>query len=257
LPKQKIYLFLTDTELQSCFVQVTGSFLQLDDITPTQNGWMASISQVWEFENPPNYSLFLGNVELLDNNNEIVSSLCVVFNTFETDYFRVIQPKNNKFRLESHQILDVVFYSFDWDDEWICTTDAGEFRLEAIDQRIRIVGKFSGTQIPSFNGHYPVQEYSYRFKLDTPSVELLQDLPKGRYDGGNVSFFKTNGDLQKANLQIVLNWRENKPLVYKTLLLPKKVQKPPKQAMYSVVALKKMICEEIDARCNVIFTKCR
>jgi hypothetical protein len=258
LPKQKLQLVFTKPEFRSCSVNVSGDFLKLDDIEQVKNGWVASISQVRDIEGVINTSLYLGEINVMGSDELI--SLCVVSDVANAECLRVIQPTINQFRIEPHQVLDVLFYSLEWGDQWVCTTGAGQLNMEQIDQCSRTFGGFDAP----INGQWPVEEHYFRFRLDASSIELIQSLPHGRYDGGNLSFFKTNGTLNRSNIQIVLNWRDKKTTVYKALLLPKNAQsgvkqhnKKPKCAMQSTIVLKNIEYDEMDAGCNVIFAKCR
>lgn len=264
MPKQKLNLVFTKPEFNSCSVNVSGDFLKLDDIEQVKNGWVASIIQSWDVEEIINTSLYLGEINVMGSDG-LVASLCVVSDVADANCLRVVQPTINQFRLEPHQVLDVLFYSPEWGDQWVCTSGAGELKMEQIDQCSRTFGGFDAPF--SSNSQWPVEEHYFRFRLDVSSVERIQNLPHGRYDGGCLSFFKTNGTLNRSNIQIVLNWRNKKTPVYRALLLPRNSQceakaqykqknKKPKCAMQSTVILKK-IEYDIDADCNVIFTKCR
>lgn len=266
LPKQKLQLVFTKPEFRSCSVNISGDFLKLDDIEQVKNGWVASISQSWDVEEIINTSLYLGEINVMGDDG-LVASLCVVSGVANADCLRVVQPTINQFRLEPHQVLDVLFYSPEWGDQWVCTAGAGQLKMEQIDQCSRTFGGFDAP-ILSSSDQWPVEEHYFRFRLDASSIELVQSLPHGRYDGGSLSFFKTNGTLNRSNIQIVLNWRDKKTTVYKALLLPKNAQcevksqykqqnKKPKHAMQSTIVLKKIECDEMDAGCNIIFAKCR
>jgi len=266
LPKQKLHLVFTKPEFRSCSVSIAGDFLKLDDIEQVKNGWVASISQSWDIKEIINTSLYLGEINVMSSDG-LVASLCVVSDVANADCLRVVQPTINQFRIEPHQVLDVMFYSLEFGDQWVCTAGAGKLNMEQIDQCSRTFGGFDAPISPSSN-QWPVEEHYFRFRLDAPSIELIQSLPHGRYDGGNLSFFKTNGTLNRSNIQIVLNWRDKKTTVYKALLLPRNPQqgvlkvhyrqnKKTNCAIQSTIVLKKIECDEIDAGCNVIFAKCR
>lgn len=264
LPGQRLDLVFTKPEFQACSVNISGDFLRLDDIEQVRNGWTASISQLVNFS-PVDASLFLGEVNVFDENG-IVATLCVVTDSPNTDYFRAIDPTNNHFRLEPHQVLDVLFYSDSFNEEWVCDVMAGQLVLEQIDHCRRYPNYLE--LLPPAN-KWPVEEHYFRFRLDARSIDLVQSLPHGRYDGGSLSFIKQNGNLQRSNLSIVYNWRDKKKAVYKALLLPKKVgegrqhyghfkqQRKQKQAMQSTITLRKIECEEMEVGCNVIFARCR
>jgi len=262
LPAQRLDLIFTKPEFQACSVNISGDFLRLDDIEQVRNGWTASVSQLVNFP-PADTNLFLGEITIFDENG-VVASLCVVTDSPNTDCFRAIEPTNNHFRLEPHQVLDVLFYSEGFDDVWDCKVVAGQLRLEQIDHCRRYPSYLE--LLPPCN-KWPVEEHYFRFRLDSYSIELVQSLPQGRYDGGSLSFMKQNGNLQRSNLSIVYNWREKKSTVYKALLLPRKIgegrshhahfkQRKQKQAMQSTITLRKIECEEMEAGCNVIFARC-
>lgn len=264
LPAQRLNLIFTKSEFQACRVNISGDFLRLDDIEQVRNGWIASISQCANLP-PIDANLFLGEVHIFDGNG-VVSTLCVVTDSPNADYFRVIQPTNNNFRLEPHQVLDVLFYADSFDEIWDCRVSYGQLRLEQIDYFTRY--PTSQGLLPS--SKWPVEEHYFRFRLEASSIELVQGLPQGHYDGGSLSFMKQNGNLQRSTLRIVYNWREKKSTVYKALLLPKNTggnkpyyahykqqQRKPKQAMQSTIVLRKIECEEMELGCNVIFAKCR
>jgi hypothetical protein len=261
LPAQRLNLVFTKPEFQACSVNISGDFLRLDDVEQVRNGWTAAISQLMNFP-PIDASLFLGEVNVFDDNG-VISTLCVVSDSPNADYFRAIQPTNNNFRLEPHQVLDVLFYSDSFDERWNCCINGGQLRLEQIDHCVRYP---SYLELLTPYAKWPVEEHYFRFRLDTQSIELVQRLPQGHYDGGSLSFIKENGNLQRSTLRIVYNWRDKKSTVYKALLLPRnqggnKVhhahfkQRKPKQAMQSEIVLRKIECEEMESGCNVIFAR--
>ena len=262
LPAQRLDLVFTKPEFQACSVNISGDFLRLDDVEEVRNGWVASISQLVNYS-PLDTSLFLGEITVFDEKG-IASTLCVVNDSPKADYFRAIQPTNNNLRLEPHQVLDVLFYSEECGEEWDCSVGVGELQLEQIDYCSRYP---SYIELLTPYNKWPVEEHYFRFRLNARSIELVQTLPQGRYDGGSLYFSKINGNLQRSTLRIVYNWREKKSPVYKALLLPKtrsgykahqyRQPKKPKEAMQSTVALRKIECEEMEAGCNVIFARCR
>lgn len=258
---QKITLVFNRPEFRQCSVNISGDFLLLDEIVPIRNGWSATISQTADISSH-DVTHFLGEVNVLDAEG-VVASLCVLTES-NGNFFKIVQPNDSLFRLEPHQVLDVLFYAADYGEQWSCEVGAGELRLEQIAYTTR---PWQETHLLGRISEWAVEEHHFRFRLDSSSVELVQSLPNGKYNGGRLLF--SNG-LQRSNLSIVYNWRQKKT-VYKALLLPKQrndqhqiyrphYKKKPKQLMQAEVILKRIEYGEddlLDAGCNVIFTKCR
>lgn len=266
-PGQRLSVAFTKPEFKSSSLHISGPFLSLDELEATNQGWTAHISQAKDCAALADVTLFLGEVYIVGDG--MCSSLCVVMDSPNADYMRVIQPANNTFRLEPHQLLDVLFYSPDYGDEWFCDIISGQLRLEQIDHRagpLRHAPEYMQA-LPLCGGLIqPVEEHYFRFRLDAHSVETVQALPEGKYDGGALMFRK-NGNREASSLNIVLNWKERKRNeVYKALLLPKNSQpvwrhypkqRRPKQAMQAKVVVRRIECADIDSGCKVIWSKSR
>jgi hypothetical protein len=252
---QKISLIFNKPELQDCSISISTDLLEIEEIFPVHKGWSAVISQKLDFSSFES-SVFLGDI-VISNKNEVVSSLAVATHS-SNDFYKIANPTNNKFRLEPHHVLDVVFYSFQYGEHYNCSLAAGQLRLEKIDHSVRILN-FDETFILADKSVRPIEEHSFKFRLDEQSIKIIQTLPKGKYDSGKISFYKFTDVHQVSNVSVTCNWRKKKLLIPKPLLFPKNpikyFMKPPKHAMKANVTLKKINSEELEVGCNVFFAK--
>jgi hypothetical protein len=266
-PGQELSLVFTKPEFLACSVNISGTFLNLKGIEPVQGGWSALVEQSPACLGFCEMGLFLGEIHVLGGDTP--SSLFVVTDAPNTDFLRVIQPGNGTFRLEPHQVLDVLFYSPEYGDQWACDIVAGHLRLEQIEYRVNSAQHRHYSDLlrtlPLCDGECPVEEHHFRFRLDSRSIQAVQSLPTGKYEGGSLVF--GDGSRERATVNVLLNWKETKRNeVYKALLLPRTIgpvwkqhhkRNKPKQAMQANVVVRKMQCVEMDEGCNVIWSKCR
>lgn len=251
---QKITLIFNKPELQDCSISLSTDLLQIEEILPSHKGWSAVISQKNDFSSFES-SVFLGDV-VISNKKEIVSSLAVATHS-KNDFYKIASPVNNKFRLEPHHVLDVIFYSFQRGECYNFNLTTGQLRLKNIDHSIRTV-KYDEICILADNSMQPIQEHSFKFTLDEQSLRTIQTLPKGKYDSGKISFNKFSSVHETVSISVTCNWRKKKFIAPKTFVFPKNTIKHfmrmPKQAMKTNVTLKKLECE-LDVGCNICFAK--
>ena len=254
LSGQKMNIFFDGKDYQDYKIDISGTFLKVDEVSETSNGWMTSISQKKDIIKYNESALFLGGINFFDGNNENKSSLCVVSNHKNDDYLRVINPKNISCNLRPNQVLDVVVHS-DIAEKWQCFISCGDLHLELIQNSTRVERNICDGEFDS----QPAFEYFFRFRFDQKSIEYLSELPFSKYDGGHIIFINSNNE--KRIIKVYCSWR-GKSSIYKALLLPKIpttninfLGKKPKKCFHSVVVVSIIKSEELEFGCNVLFSK--
>jgi hypothetical protein len=248
LTDQKLHVIFDKKEFLEYRLDISGSYLSVDDISEIANGWMATVSQNSKFTFFDN-TVLLGSVNIYDNQNVLTSSLCVLSKNDNDDYLRIINPDNINCNLEPNQILDVVFYTDERLQRWSAFPAGKNLCLELIQHTVR-------TSRESSCGAF---EHLFRFRFNSRSVEFISEQPFGKYEGGQVYFL--NNKNEKSTIKITCSWR-GKSSIYKALLLPRMpvgnsvvAIKKKKQFLKSDVILKKMVSTEIDFGCNVLMSR--
>lgn len=187
-------------------IDIAGSFLQVEEISEVRSGWAALIAQKVNISQ--DNTLFLGEVNFYDANHNKSASLCVVTHAENNDILRIVNPSNCNVSLEPGQILEVNFWSKDFNNMWKAYPSPKDLELELL-------------QPPQFRprtyNSESLVEQIFRFRLNKQSIELLSSRSYGRYEAGHVLF--SNGQ-QNCMLGVSCAWRP-KSSIYKALLLPK------------------------------------
>ena len=172
--------------------------------------------------------LFLG--ELYITSGPIEASLCVLQESphaLNNGLISVVNPNGHTCRVEHFQNLAVMFLQKNIENYVISHGNYIKFCEQAM--------------------HSSSFAQSFFFGLDEETLKNLHDLPRGKYDSGNI-VFKSKGGEYKLNL--ILNWKAKK-------ITSRKMQgaivniKPRKNVRYNTVSFKKLD-GDIEKDCKVV-----
>jgi hypothetical protein len=248
LETQKLVILFDNDGFHNHKIEVAGDFLSVEDVTEERGGWSATISQ-----NRPDdveNTLFLGSVNLYDDDGKRSGSVCVVSKNQNDDFITVINPKNQTCNLELNQVLEVVFRTEAAHEAYTSVPMCGELCTEQIQHFVKAI-QYEGKSIV---------EHVFRFRFNSASVERFSEKPTGKYDGGSINFVNGRGD--RTVLRLVCAWR-GRSSAYKALLLPRipsscalsNFRRQRKQCMVCDVTLKPIDAEEFDSGCNVLLSR--
>lgn len=250
LSGQKLQLVFDEKRFLEYKLDLKSSFLIVEEITEISNGWMASVSQ----EAVPNFdenTLYLGEINLYSDKNEVDASLCILSQHHNNDFLRVINPVNQTCVLEPNQVLDVVFQTNDASKKFFPIITGSDLKLELIQHLIR------APRVP-LSDNVCIENF-FRFRFTSESIQYICEQPYAKYNGGIVQFVNQKNDAHE--LKVVCSWR-GKPSVYKALLLPKipicdicQIRKNKRQMMQSNVVIKKVDSDSLEDGCNVLLSK--
>jgi hypothetical protein len=255
LAGQKMHIIFNDKSFQDYKLDLTGSFLSVEEVTEVPDGWMVSVSQKTEIIKYFESTLYLGGVNLFDGKNQHKASLCVVSNNENNDYLRVIEPRNITCNITPDQVLDVVFYG-NMNERWTAYPSGKDICVEMLQHYIR-----SNKNIcPEGSSEKPLIEHFFRFRFDRKSINYLSDLPYAKHDGGHILFVNSNNE--RSILKITCSWR-GKNSIYKALLLPRIPfannniigKKQAKQCLRSSIMIEKIESNVLESGCNVLLAK--
>jgi len=250
LSGQKLHLVFDGEKFLEYKLDLKSSFLVIEEITEISNGWMAFVSQ----ESVPNFdenTLFLGEIDLYSDKNEIDASLCILSQNQNNDFLRIINPVSQSCVLEPNQVLDVVFQSDDLSKKFYPIVAGSDLELELIQHLVRT------PRVPLSNA--ACVENFFRFRFTSESIHYISEQPYAKYNAGMIQFATNKNDAHE--LKVVCSWR-GKPSVYKALLLPKipncdlgQVRKCKRQMMQSNVVVKNVDSDSLEDGCNVLLSK--
>lgn len=222
-PNQKLNLLLSLPEYDEAEINLLSDFLTLESRQDTAN----TISFVYKQIIPNDFqflNLFLGELHIISG--PIESSLCLLLETnSENSVLSVVNPNGQMCRFDHDQMISISFYQ----------KMISDFSIES--------GTYTKLCVKSsiFNPGFQ----QFHFALDDLSMEALGDLPRGRYNSGNILF--RGSETYKFGL--ILNWKEKKKF-YKKSILP--IMDKKKNAVRCVNVSFKKLDKEIDADCNFV-----
>lgn len=232
-------------------IDIAGSFLHVEEISEIRSGWAATITQ--KVDIVQQNALFLGEVNLYDSHNNKSASLCVVTHADNNDVLRIVNPGTCNVSLDPGQVLEVDFWSKDFNNMWRAFLSPKDLELELLQPpQMR----------PCSHGGEPLVEQIFRFRLNKQSIEFLSGKPCGRYEAGHILF--SNGQ-KNCILGVSCAWRA-KGSIYKALLLPKATtpaamsalkafNRHPKTCQQAQVELVAMNFSELESGCNIMISR--
>lgn len=252
LDKQKIHIIFDKFEFNDYKINLSGQYLEIDEVNEIENGWMVSVLQ--KHLNYHDSTLFLGGIQFFDENDEQKASLCVISSNSNNDYIRVMNPQNETCTISPNQVLDVVMHS-ETGDMWSAQTYGKDICLELIQHFIRGIKSFCSEGCEN----KIVFEHFFRFRLDRKSIEYLSKQPYAKHDGGQIVLL--NSKNERSAIKVVCVWR-GKSSIYKALLLPRipivtnqnVFKKPIKKCMMASVKIHKMN-STLEENCNILLAK--
>lgn len=256
LTDQKMHILFSGKEYSEYKIDVVGDYLAVEDVSEIEEGWMASIYQKSNLISYFESSLLLGGINLFDKNNTNAASFCVVSNSQNNDYLRVINPKNSFCNLSPDQVLDVVIYG-SLNDNWTAYPSHKDLSLELIQHSTK------PTKHLMSDGKSLMIEYFFRFRFNHKSVETLSHMPFAKMDAGSVLF--VNSKKQRGEINVTCCWR-GKSSIYKALLLPKMPnvtnhnfsyfgKKANRSCVCASINLRKIDSNDLSSGCTVIQSK--
>lgn len=222
-PNQKLNLLLSLPEYDEAEINLLSDFLTLEDRQDTAK----TISLVYKQIIPNNFqfpNLFLGELHIISG--PIESSLCLLLETnSENSVLSVVNPNGQMCRFDHDQMISISFHK----------KMISDFSIES--------GTYTKLCIKSsiFNPGFQ----QFHFALDDLSMAALGDLPRGRYNSGNILF--RGSETYKFGL--ILNWKEKKKL-YGKAVLP--IINKKKNTVRCANVFFKKLDKEIDTDCNFV-----
>lgn len=232
-------------------IDIAGSFLQVEEISEVRSGWAATITQ--KVDLVQQNTLFLGEVNLYDSSNNKSASLCVVTQAENNDILQIVNPSTCNVSLDPGQVLEVNFWSKDFNNMWRAFPSAKDLELEFL---------HPPQMRPYSRDGEPMVEQVFRFRLNKRSIEFLSGRSCGRYEAGHILFSNSQ---KNCILGVSCAWRA-KGSIYKALLLPKvttplaipalkafnRHSKSCRQAQVELVAFD---FSELDYGCNIMISR--
>ena len=244
---QQLNLVFDKPDFLEYKIDISGSLLVVNDIIRINSGWIANITQKTQDINLES-ALYLGEINLYNNDNIKSSNLCVVTNASNNDVLRIVNPTNCSISIEPHQVLEVVFIGKNLNERWMPFPSGRELVLEQIQHSFHksCNSKSCDTML----------EEIHRFRFNAASIEYLSEKPFGKYDGGNLFF---TGVGRNCMLDVTCSWK-GKGQLYNALLLPKHIAPVSafrgigriKKCLQANVMLHKMDCATLETGCTVL-----
>jgi len=225
---QKLNISLSLPEYDEAEINVLSDFLVLEKREESSK----AISLAYRTHIPEvlaHLDLFLG--ELYIASGPLDASLCILR---ESEYaennslLSVVNPNGHTCRFEHFQNINVMFFH------------------KNIESYVISHGNY--IKLCERASHNTFSSQSFLFTLDADTIKHLHELPRGRYDSGNIIFKSKDNTEYKLNL--MLNWKEKK-------VVPRSIQPPTinikrkKSLSCSNISFKKLD-GDIDAGCRVV-----
>lgn len=230
LGNQRLNISLSLPEYDEAEINVLSDYLILENREENKQ----SISLVYRSQIPQSLThldLFLG--ELYITSGQIESSLCVVQESphaLNNSLISVVNPNGHTCRIEHFQNLAVMFFKKNIDDYVISHGNYIKFCSQAT--------------------HHSAYAQSFFFKLDEETLKNIHELPRGRYDSGNIVF---KGKDAEYKLNLILNWKAKKASPRNRKIQPTVNIRSRKNVYYNNVYFKRLD-DNIEKNCNVIVT---
>jgi hypothetical protein len=225
---QKLNISLSLPEYDEAEINVLSDFLILESREDSKN----AISLVYRSHIPDvlaHLDLFLG--ELYIASGPLEASLCVLRESSyaaNNSLLSIVNPNGHTCRFEHFQNINVMFFHKNIESYVI---SHGNY-IKLCEQAV----------------HNTFSAQSFFFTLDADTIKSLHELPRGRYDSGNIVFKSKDNTEYKLNL--MLNWKEKK-VVTRRIQLPTVNIKRKKSVSCSNISFKKLD-GDMDAGCKVV-----
>lgn len=227
---QKLNISLSLPEYDEAEINVLSDFLILEKREESKK----TISLLYRTHIPEavNYlDLFLG--ELYIASGPIEASLCILHESpyaSNNGVLSIINPNGHTCRFEHFQKLNVIFFH------------------KNIQSYALTHGNY--TRLCERTAYNAISTQSFTFSLDDDTIGSLHELPRGRYDSGNIIF--KSGDNTEYKLNLILNWKEKKA-VNRRIQLPMVNNRRKKNAVLCNNVSFKKVEGDMDAGCKVVF----
>jgi len=224
---QKLNVSLSLPEYDEAEINLLSDFLTLEKREDQEK----AIGLLFRQNIPINLThldLFLG--ELYITSGPIETSLCVLNEShyaFDSSILSVVNPNGHTCRFEHYQSLNILFFN------------------KNITHYTVTYGNYSKLCEKSSQTSFGYQ--NFLFTLDEDTIKSLHELPRGRYDSGNILF--KGQDNNEYKLSLIMNWKEKKPLSRR--IVQPIINKRRNKVMCTNVSFKQLE-GDIDAGCKSI-----
>lgn len=225
---QKLNILLSLPEYDEAEINVLSDFLVLEKREESSK----FISLDYRTHIPEilaHLDLFLG--ELYIASGPLDASLCILKESeyaVDNSLLSVVNPNGHTCRFEHFQDINVMFFN------------------KNIESYVIYHGNY--TKLCERSIHKAFNYQSFFFALDSDTIKCLHELPRGRYDSGNIVF--KGKDDSEYKLNFMLNWREKK-VTYRNVQIPTVNIKKKKSVSCSNISFKKLD-GDIDTGCKVV-----